>query len=77
MAGRWPSWAAPGPINNAGRAEARQPSVASPLARRCDPHSPLPLGIATSLGSHPLTAPFLARSALPPQGAQSFLLGSP
>ena len=62
--------------NHAGCAEARQTFVTSPLARRCDPHSPSPLGIATSLGSHPPTAPFLARSALPPVGVRSVLLGS-
>ena len=58
----------------AGRAEARQPFVALPLARRCEPHSPFPLGIATSLGRHPLTALLLARSALPPVDARGVLL---
>ena len=63
--------------NHAGRAEARQNFVASPLARRGDPHGPSPLGMATSLGRHPLlTAPFLARSALPPVGVRRVLLGS-
>jgi len=67
----------PRTLNYAGRAEARPPFVASSVAWRCEFHIPFSWEERPSVGRHPLTDPSLARSALPPVGTRSVLLGSP